>query len=79
MNKADFTLQARISLLELLALRSPQQTLPIAAAWAKAQAEASGMDPALKRAGLNCRLVLDPGSAWPLIEAKLSRARYPRA
>lgn len=64
----NFPAEARTHLLELLVLRAPSAAQPIAVEWS--ELSTSGLDETaiLHRAGLVCRLVLDPAGTWPLIE-----------
>jgi hypothetical protein len=63
-----FHVEARTHLLQLMALRAPQAGRAIALAWSELPEDGSETTSALRRAGLSCRLVLDPGGALPLIE-----------
>jgi hypothetical protein len=69
----SFEAAARVNLLGLLAVRAPQCACPVAAAWSELPQDGSPVNVALRRAGLNYRLVLDPEGAWPLVEADFSR------
>jgi hypothetical protein len=68
-----FQAEARISLLELLAQHAPQCAQPAAAAWSELPDDSSPVTASLPAAGLNCRLVLDPEGAWPLVEEGFRR------
>jgi hypothetical protein len=69
----SFSTEARIHLLELLAIRAPDLAGPIAASWFELSPVQSETTNRLRWAGLNCRLVLDPDGAWPLIEETVNR------
>jgi hypothetical protein len=68
-----FQAEARIDLLELLVQHVSQCAGPVAAAWSELPDDGSPVTTALRRAGLNCRLVLDPEGAWPMVEEDFRR------
>jgi hypothetical protein len=69
----DFQVEARVELLELLALRASHCARPVAQAWSELPDDGLRGTTALRRAGLNCRLALDPEGAWPLVEQDFRR------
>jgi hypothetical protein len=64
---------ARADLLEVLTLRSPETARPIAAAWSELTADGCEVTRTLRQAGLECRMILDPESALPLVEIEFNR------
>jgi hypothetical protein len=71
--EAAFQVEARIELLGLLARHAPQCARSVAAAWSELQDSGSPPTAALRAAGLNCRLALDPEGTWPLVEADFDK------
>ena len=70
---AELRVEARVDLLELLTRRLPDKAKSIAAEWSELAEDNSQVTQKLRWAGLNCRLLVDPAHAWPLVENAFRR------